>query len=560
MRCKILFLNILFVISGILIFLVLLEVQDSSAGQPPKNNPKQSTDFTKKHEKQDAFNLLRIGMYAADKGTLDPHFAAADVDRAVADMVFNGLVRYKPGNAPEIEADLVQSIPEPKIVDGKQVWTFTIRKGVMFHPGPKTEAYELTADDVVYSLNKSADPARSAYAGEYTGMTVEKVNKYTVRIALDKPLSTVLFLPKVANYAGGFIVCKKAVETMGDKAFESHPIGTGPFKFQSYTPLEKLRLAANDLYFRGQPLLETVEIHFLPEMSRREEGLKSGELDLIYGLRESKWIEKLRKENMVVDVFGAGDVTTILFNTSKEFINDIKIRKAIAYTLDREEILTRFDARSVGAKVFSPVPAQLLPGGLSQAETEDLGLDYKIDIGKAKKLLEEAGCAKGVSLEVFTSEVDFYRKPYEIIKEQLSNINIDLKIHIVNHSTMHKLIRQNMNPIVIYVAWRPNADVYLTRFFHSDSIVVSGAKPDTNFSHYDKIDNLIEEARIETNPSKQIQMWKHAQIRILNDMVAYPLFYRNQVYARRAYVKYGHKLTNSMSYYPQITEKTTIMK
>jgi len=560
MRCKILFLNILFVISGILIFLVLLEVQDSSAGQPPKNNPKQSTDFTKKHEKQDAFNLLRIGMYAADKGTLDPHFAAADVDRAVADMVFNGLVRYKPGNAPEIEADLVQSIPEPKIVDGKQVWTFTIRKGVMFHPGPKTEAYELTADDVVYSLNKSADPARSAYAGEYTGMTVEKVNKYTVRIALDKPLSTVLFLPKVANYAGGFIVSKKAVETMGDKAFESHPIGTGPFKFQSYTPLEKLRLAANDLYFRGQPLLETVEIHFLPEMSRREEGLKSGELDLIYGLRESKWIEKLRKENMVVDVFGAGDVTTILFNTSKEFINDIKIRKAIAYTLDREEILTRFDARSVGAKVFSPVPAQLLPGGLSQAETEDLGLDYKIDIGKAKKLLEEAGCAKGVSLEVFTSEVDFYRKPYEIIKEQLSNINIDLKIHIVNHSTMHKLIRQNMNPIVIYVAWRPNADVYLTRFFHSDSIVVSGAKPDTNFSHYDKIDNLIEEARIETNPSKQIQMWKHAQIRILNDMVAYPLFYRNQVYARRAYVKYGHKLTNSMSYYPQITEKTTIMK
>ena len=560
MRCKVLLLNILFVISGILIFLALLEAKGSSAGQPLKDNPKQSEHFTKKHEKQDAFNLLRIGMYAADKGTLDPHFAAADVDRAVADMVFNGLVRYKPGNAPEVEADLVQSIPEPKVVDGKQVWTFKIRKGVMFHPSPKTEAYELTADDVVYSLRKSADPARSAYAGEYTDMTVEKVDKYTVRITLDKLLSSVLFLPKIANYAGGFIVSKKAVEAMGDKAFASHPVGTGPFKFQSYTPLEKLRLTANDRYFRDRPLLETVEIHFLPDISRREEGLKSGELDLIYGLRESKWIEKLRKEDMVVDVFGVGDVTTILFNTSKEFINDIKVRKAIAYTLDREEILTRVDAKSVGAKVFSPVPAQLLPGGLSQAETEDLGLDYKIDIGKAKKLLEEAGCAKGFALEVFTSEVDFYRKPYEIIKEQLSNINIDLKIHIVNHSTMHKLIRQNMNPIVIYVAWRPNADVYLTRFFHSDSIVVSGAKPDTNFSHYDKIDNLIDEARIETNPSKQIEMWKHAQIRMLNDMVAYPLFYRNQVYARRAYVEYGHKLINSMSYYPQITEKTTIIK
>lgn len=75
---------------------------------------------------------------------------------------------------------------------------------------------------------------------------------------------------------------------------------------------------------------------------------------------------------------------------------------------------------------------------------------------------------------------------------------------------MHKRIRRYPQPIVIYVAWRPNADAYLSRFFHSDAIVVSGAKPDTNFSHYDRVDRLIEAARQEIDPEQQTQLstWK----------------------------------------------------
>ena len=78
----------------------------------------------------------------------------------------------------------------------------------------------------------------------------------------------------------------------------------------------------------------------------------------------------------------------------------------------------------------------------------------------------------------------------------MAEIGIDIVINVVDHSSMHSLIREDVNPIVIYVAWRPNADVYLTRFYHSDSIVVTGAKPDTNFSHYTAIDDLIEGARV----------------------------------------------------------------
>ena len=99
-------------------------------------------------------SVLRLGIDAADFGTGDPHRAASRNDRAVVDMIFNGLLRYKPGEAPSIEPDLAVEIPHPQIVDGKQVWTFQLRQDVMCHPGPRTAGYRMTADDVVFSLRR----------------------------------------------------------------------------------------------------------------------------------------------------------------------------------------------------------------------------------------------------------------------------------------------------------------------------------------------------------------------------------------------------------------------
>ena len=504
--------------------------------------------------------ILRLALDAARPGILDPHFAAATQTRIMADMVFNGLLRYKPGRAPLIEPDLAESIPEPKIVDGKQVWIFKLRKGVMFHPGPRTKAYELTADDVVYSLEKSADPKHSAYSGEYIGMTFEKKDDYTIRIILDKPLSSFLFFPKVSDYAGGFIVSKKAIEAMGDEAFKSNPVGTGPFVFESYTPGKKVRLVANERYFRGRPLLDAVDVLYMPDIDNRERGLKAGELDIIRGLPQIEWIEKIKQErDIVVDTHGVGEVVTIHFNTMVKPLNDIRIRKAIAYTLDRNVFLS-YLGKHVAQNVYSIVPPQFLPGGLTKEEVGRLGLDYALNLDKARQLLAEAGYPEGFSLEVMTSEMTVYRKNYENMRDQLARAGINLKIKVVNHSAMHKLIRKDINPIVLYSAWRPNADVYLTRFFHSNSIVVTGAKPDTNFSHYDKIDKLIESARFETNPGRQVELWKQAQINILEDMAAYPLHYKNFVRVRRSCVDYGHELVSSMALYPQITEKTRIVQ
>lgn len=518
------------------------------------------TGFAGKASAQEAGDrpVLRFGLNAADLATLDPHFASGTQDRTVVDMVFNGLVRFVPGNSAEIEPDLATEIPTPEMVDGKQVWTFTLRDGVMCQPGPGSEAYELTADDVVYSLQKSANVDRSAYAGEYKGMAVEKVDDYTVTITMDTPLSETLFLPKVANYAGGFIVCSKAVEAMGDEAFKTHPVGTGPFTFESYTPQNSVVLTANDDYFRGAPKLGGVELRYMPDASSRELGLQSGELDAAAGITEAQWVDRINAEgNLTADVFGVGEVAFLNINVTKEPFNNPQVREAIALAIDRDEHLALY-GEPVAENVYSVVPAPFMPGGLTQEEAEAAGVVYPHDVERAKQLLTEAGYPDGFSVDLVTSEMAAYRANYEVLQAELADIGITVNLQVIDHATMHEQIREDVNPLVIYVAYRPNADVYLTNFFHSDSIVVEGASPITNFSHYSAIDDLIEQARAETDPAKQAELWQEANIQILKDLAAYPFHFQNQVYARSPKVDYGHELVSSLALYPQITELTTI--
>jgi peptide/nickel transport system substrate-binding protein len=501
--------------------------------------------------------VLRLGVNAADLATLDPHFASGTQDRTVVDMIFNGLVRYVPGNSAEIEPDIAVAIPEPEIVDGKQVWTFELRDDVMCQPGPDTEAYPLTADDVVYSLQKSADVDRSAFAGDYAGMTVEKVDDHTVTITMDTPLSSTLFLPKIANYAGGFIVCAQPVEAMGDEAIKTHPVGTGPFMFESYTPQNSVVLTANDDYFRGAPKLGGVEVRYMADPNTRELGLQAGELDVASGVNEAQWVERINAEgNLIADIFGVAEPVWVNLNVTAEPLDDPLVREAIALAISRDEHAALRGA-PVSELIGSVVPPQL-PGGLTEEEATAAGVLHEQDIERARELLAEAGHADGFNMDLITSEMTDYSANYEVLQSELAEIGITINLTVVDHATMHAQIREDVNPIVIYVAYRPNADVYLTNFFHSDSIVVEGESPITNFSHYSGVDDLIEQARAETDLAAQEELWKQAMIQIQKDLAAIPLYVQSLVYARTPAVDYGHELVSSLALYPQITEQTTV--
>jgi peptide/nickel transport system substrate-binding protein len=514
--------------------------------------------------------VLRMAKKHSDATTLNPHLATGSQDRIVVEMIFSGLLRYRPGtiSADSIEPDLAKSIPVAKTLpDGKQVWIFNLREGVFCHPYGGKPGYEITSEDVVFSLNRAADAKKSAFSSDYAGMTVEAQDKYTVKITLEKAISPILFLPKVANHAGGLIVLKKAVTEMGEEAFKMHPVGTGPFMFSSYKPMEKIVLVRHPKFFRGAAKLDGIEFYYMPDVSSRELGLQKGELDVIEGPREEAWGKKMEAlPGLVVDTIGSEETIMAHFNMTKKPLDSLKVRQAIAYALDRREFVSYYGEK-MASPIYSPVPLKVI-GSLTKEEAAQAGVLYEYDPAKAKKLLEEAGYPKGFSLEVFTSESDSYRGAYELMQAQLRKVGINLNLSVVDHTTFHKRVREDLDPIVVYVAERPNPDAVLSQSYLSDSIVVSGKKPVTNFSHMGAIeadgqktdiDDLILAARVEPDPKKQVKLWKEAQVKILKVMAAYPFVDLGYLFARKSTVDWGYKMV-VFTDGPKATEKTQFVK
>ncbi len=491
--------------------------------------------------------VVRVALKASDIRSIDPHYGTTTIDYACIDPMFNALVRFKPGDIdPEkIQPDLAERW---NISPDGLVWTFYLRKGVQFHKGYG----ELTAEDVKFSLDKAANKDTSGFAKDFDALEkVEIIDKYTVRLTFREKVPSVLGL--LTDYHGGFIVSKKAVEEMGLEKFKTNPIGTGPFMLDEYVPKQKLVEVRHEEYFRGRPLLDRVEFWFMPDASSREMAFRKGEIDICEGEREQAWVDKMSKvPGTVIDIFGPGETLTLHFNTSKKPLDDIRVRKALAYAINREELMD-FLGKDVTEPLVSPIPTSYLGG------TTDLPL-YRYDPEKAKALLKEAGLEKGFSLTKVITEMSDYRRPMEQIQAQFRRIGVDMKMDVIAHSAYHSQIRKDVNPIVLYVCARfPTADPILTQFYHSKSIVGTPTAI-TNFSHYDKIDDLIEQARGETQMEKQKGLWATAQRKILEDAVAYPLCVTKFVFARKDSVDLGYEMKSTLTLVDTIKWNTRILE
>ncbi len=202
---------------------------------------------------------LNIGMGSADAGKLDPHIATTTPDKGLLHWMFNGLVRIKPGEASPafIEPDIASSWTTSE--DGL-TWVFTMREDVECHG----DYGNLDAEDVVFSLQRSASKDSSSFSGDYAAFqSFEATGPYEVTITLSHAIPSVL--GALVPYHGGNIVCKDAVEALGD-GFERTPIGTGPFMFAEYQPQQYVRLVANPEYFRGEPAIKRSFIAISPLM------------------------------------------------------------------------------------------------------------------------------------------------------------------------------------------------------------------------------------------------------------------------------------------------------
>jgi peptide/nickel transport system substrate-binding protein len=491
--------------------------------------------------------VVRMALKASDIRSIDPHYGTTTIDYACIDPMFNALVRFKPGDIdPEkIQPDLAEGW---NISPDGLVWTFYLRKGVKFHKGYG----ELTAEDVKYSLEKAANKQTSGFAKDFDALErVEVIDKYTVRLTFKEKVPSVLGL--LTDYHGGYIVSKKAVEEMGLEKFKTNPIGTGPFMLHEYVPKQKLVEVRHEEYFRGRPLLDRIEFWFMPDASSREMAFRKGEIDICEGEREQAWVDKMRKvPGTVVDIFGPGETLTLHFNTSKKPLDNIRVRQALAYAINRQELMD-FLGKDVTEPLVSPIPTSYL-GGIT-----DVPL-YSYDGEKASALLKEAGLEKGFTLKKVITEMSDYRRPLEQIQAQLRRAGVSVQMDVIAHSAYHSQIRKDVNPVVLYVCARfPIADSILSQFYHSNSIVGTPTAI-TNFSHYDKIDDLIEQARRETQVEKQKALWAQAQRKILEDAVAYPLCITKFVFARKDYVDLGYEMKSTLTLVDAIKWNTRILE
>ena len=497
--------------------------------------------------------MLRFATNSADIATLDPHYASGTQDRTIVDMVFNGLVRFTPGDSTSFEPDLATEMPTAtENDDGTQTWSFNLRKGVMVHGSADVESYELTADDVLFSFEKASNPDMSGYAGDYADWTFAVGDDGTFQVTVPAPLSETLFLPKVDNYSGGYIIPQKPYEALGADGFITNPIGTSAFAFESHTPQNNVTLVANDAYFREKPKLAGVEVRFISDATSRELALKSGDLELISGLPEAQWVDQMNKEDgITADVFGVGEVIFMSLNVEHEILKDPKVREAIVLAVSRDEHVALFGS-PVGEPVYSVVPDGLMPGGLTQEEAAAAGVEFPQDLEHSKALLAEAGYPDGFELDLITSEMEDYRKNYEVLGEELRQVGITVKLEVVQHAAMHELIRQGRNAITIYIAFRPTADTYFTQFFTTDGGV-------TNFSHF-TVDDLRDQARAETDADAQAQIWKDANIEIQKNFAGFGFLYKNLVFAKSEKLDYGHELKSVVQLYPGLDETTNLSK
>lgn len=477
-----------------------------------------------------ADQVARLALGVDDVGTVDPHFATKIGETAVYRSCYEALLRHPPGeiNMEKIEPALAEKW---EVAPDKLTWTFYLRKGVKWHD----DFGEFTADDVKFSIERLVDPKVGSPFSKNLSMveSVTVVDPYTVQI---KTKSVYPDLPAMlVDYQGGFIVSKKAVEKLGaDLKF--HPVGTGPFKYDGYKPKESFTLAANDDYWRGKPILQKLVVLFMPDDSTRELALRGGEVDAIALPAKQEWIDRSRKAGFDVNLTSPANMFTLYFNLTKAPLDKLEVRQALCHAINRQDLIN-FLGKDVAFPEYSPLPSGYV------GHTDDV-VKYDYDPEKAKKMLADAGFPDGFKLSMNISNSGIYLPPMQIVQEMWKKIGVDLELNVVDHPTYHKLIRQDVNPVVIYGAYRYplTGNIYLTQFYHSDSIV---GKPTAiiNFTHYGEalpgVDKLIDDARFELDIRKQKELWTKAQQQIKKDCVSFPLFTRYYAMTKAKYLDLG---------------------
>lgn len=356
----------------------------------------------------------------------DPHISTNQAILYFTNMAMSGLLRCKTGLGSDPEKwQFIPDLAESYKQEDEVTYTFQLRKGVKWHNLPPVNGREFNAEDVKYSFERIATP--KAGFDRRTMFTVvdklEILDNYKIKFVLKEPYAP--FIPYVASPFNK-IVAREVVEKDGDA--KKTLVGTGPFILESYDRGGYAVWKRNPDYFvKGLPYLDEVQMPVIKDPSSIVAAFRTKRVDWMWTsiATTAESVQKSTPEAVMEKFFDTG-IYHLAFNLQKKPLDDVRVRQAIALTIDHEALIkTAFNGE--GAKQ-TPVPI----GFKEYAAPYDILPNYTRDIPKAKKLLAEAGLANGFKVTIQTNTYYVFAvNSLPVLKEQLKEVGIDAEIKIM---------------------------------------------------------------------------------------------------------------------------------
>lgn len=422
-----------------------------------------------------------------DLASLDPH---VDTDAGTRDVVFNlyeGLVK------PTSDGGFIAAVASDyTISDDAKTYTFTLRDGITFHDGTP-----VTIEDVKYSIDRYAEIQGESSAFSSLVDSVEVQDDKTLVVNLKESYSE--FLPMMTI----------AIIPQSNEDPAGNPIGTGPFKYVSYTPGQNLELEKYDGYWQeGVPSLDSVEFKFIADVDTAFVELQAGTIDILKYLTSAQ-AETLGDDYKIVQ--GSMNLVHAMYlNSAYEPLSKTEVRQALCYAVDRDAINNFiFGGKShiIGSHMIPAMSKYYEP----EAETV-----YSYDPEKAKELLADAGYADGFDLEITVpSSYSQHVDSAQIIADELSQVGINVTLNQVEWSTWLQDVYKggNFQATVIGFDGTLAPSDWLKKYVTDDA---------KNFMHYSntEYDDVFNTAYTTVDDDVKVENYKKAQMILAEDAAA----------------------------------------
>ncbi|MDE7352936.1 MAG: ABC transporter substrate-binding protein [Acetatifactor sp.] len=358
----------------------------------------------------DQGNSVVVGIQQ-DIDSLDPHKATAAGTKEILFNIFEGLVK------PDENGNLICAVASDyTISEDGLVYTFILRDNVKFHNGNV-----VTAEDVKYSLERvsgllDGTPLMSTMS---TIQAVDIIDEKTVQVTVGSANTELIYSFVAAIIPSG----------SGEEA-AAEPVGTGPFSYVSYTPQEGIVVEKNPEYWQdGLPYLDQVTFKIVNSPDTALLELQGGSIDIYAYLTDSQ--AQALQDTFQVIASPSNVVQALFLNNAVEPLNDVRVRQAILYALDKDAV-NDFVGGGSGALISSAMLPTLQDFYVDLNDVYGTGANVE----KAKELLTEAGFPDGFDLEIaIPSNYEFHMQTGEVVVESLKAVGINATIQAVEWNT-----------------------------------------------------------------------------------------------------------------------------